>query len=254
VPHRTAPYISAADKGDDSMTDDILTRRKGGVLAGLRRSFLTGLVVVLPIVLTIYMIWTVIGWIDGWVLPFVPSSYHPNSLLRHYFGPDWTYNVRGLGVIVFLVFTIIIGWLAKGFLGRSVIRWGEGVVGRMPVVRSIYKGAKQISQTMFSPAETKFDRACLVEFPRKGVWAVGFVAGRAKGEIKEKLSVNGEELWTIFIAPTPVPTAGFLIYVPESQVKMLDMSLEDAAKLIISAGLVYPDSIDDTQTALASLR
>jgi uncharacterized membrane protein len=222
------------------MIDDPSTRRKS-LFTGLRGSFLTGLVVVLPIVLTIYLIWTVIGWIDGWVLPFVPASYHPNSLLRFYFGPDWTYNVRGLGVIVFLVFTIFIGWIAKGLLGRSVIRWGEGMVARMPVVRSIYKGAKQISQTMFSPAETKFDRACLVEFPRKGAWAIGFVAGRAKGEIKQKLSVNGEELLTIFVAPTPVPTAGFLIYVPESEVKMLDMSLEDAAKLIISAGLVYPD-------------
>jgi uncharacterized membrane protein len=234
------------------MTDHLPTQRPR-VFTSLRRSFLTGLVVVLPVVLTIYLIWTVIGWIDGWVLPFVPSSYHPNALLRHYFGPDWTYNVRGLGVIVFLVFTIIIGWIAKGFLGRSVIRWGEGMVARMPVVRSIYKGAKQISQTMFSPAETKFDRACLVEFPRKGSWAVGFVAGRAKGEIKAKLSVNGEELLTIFVAPTPVPTAGFLIYVPESEVKMLDMSLEDAAKLIISAGLVYPDSTEPAQTALASL-
>jgi uncharacterized membrane protein len=236
------------------MTDDLSTRRKGSVLAGLRGSFLTGLVVVLPIVLTIYLIWTVIGWIDGWVLPFVPSSYHPDVLLRHYLGPDQPYSIPGIGVVVFLVFTVIIGWLAKGFFGRSVIRWGEGVVGRMPVVRSIYKGAKQISHTMFSPAETKFDRACLVEFPRKGVWAIGFVAGRAKGEIKAKLSVNGEDLWTIFIAPTPVPTAGFLLYVPASEVKMLDMSLEDAAKLIISAGLVYPDSADPTQTALASLR
>jgi uncharacterized membrane protein len=235
------------------MTDDATTRRKS-LFTGLRGSFLTGLVVVLPIVLTIYLIWTVIGWIDGSVLPFVPASYHPDSLLRHYFGPDYTYNIPGLGVIIFLLFTIAIGWLAKGFFGRSVIRWGENMVGRMPVVRSVYKGAKQISQTMFSPAETKFDRACLVEFPRKGVWAVGFVAGRAKGEIRQKLSVDGEELWTIFIAPTPVPTAGFLLYVPESQVKMLDMSLEDAAKLIISAGLVYPDAVDPAQTALMSVR
>jgi uncharacterized membrane protein len=236
------------------MTDEISTRRKGGLLAGLRRSFLTGLVVVLPIVLTIYLIWTVIGWIDGWVLPFIPGAYHPDAILRHYFGPDQPYNIPGLGVIIFLGFTIIVGWLAKGYLGRSVLRWGESLVGRMPVVRSIYKGAKQISQTMFSPAETKFDRACLVEFPRKGVWVVGFVAGRARGEIKEKLSLNGEDLWTVFIAPTPVPTAGFLIYVPESEVHMLDMSLEDAAKLIISAGLVYPDSTDPSQTALATLR
>jgi uncharacterized membrane protein len=235
------------------MTDDPSNRRIS-LFTSLRRSFLTGLVVVLPIVLTIYLIWTVIGWIDGWVLPFIPGTYHPDAILRHYFGPDQPYSIPGLGVIIFLAFTIIIGWIAKGYLGRSVLRWGEGLVGRMPVVRSIYKGAKQISQTMFSPAETKFDRACLVEFPRKGVWVVGFVAGRARGEIKEKLSVNGEDLWTVFIAPTPVPTAGFLIYVPESEVRMLDMSLEDAAKLIISAGLVYPDAVDDSLTALAMVR
>ena len=105
------------------MTEDQTTRRKSGFLGGLRRSFLTGLVVVLPITLTIYLIWTVIGWIDAWVLPFVPQAYHPDSLLRHYFGEDWTYNVRGLGVIVFLVFTVFVGWLAKGLFGRSVLRW-----------------------------------------------------------------------------------------------------------------------------------
>jgi uncharacterized membrane protein len=230
------------------MTEDHPSRRKVGVLAGLRRSFLTGLVVVLPIVLTVYFIWTVIGWIDGWVLPFVPASYHPNALLRHYFGDDWTFNVRGLGVIVFLVFTIFMGWLAKGLLGRSVLRWAEGLVDRTPVVRSVYNGIKQIAETVFSQSNSNFDRACVVEFPRAGLWSIGFVAMAAKGELATKLP-HGNDMITVFLPTTPNPTSGFLVYVRTSEVIILDMSIEDAAKLIISAGLVYPNPKDPTVPA-----
>ncbi len=234
------------------MTEDGTSRRKGGLFAGLRGSFLTGLVVVLPIVLTIYLIWTVIGWIDGWVLPFVPSSYHPNELLQHYFGEDWKYNVRGLGVIVFLVFTIFVGWIAKGLIGRSVLRWAEGLVDRMPVVRSVYNGIKQIAETVFTQSNNNFDRACVVEFPRKGVWAIGFVATRARGEIAARIP-GGEETLTVFVATTPNPTSGFLVYVPTRDVIILDMTVEDAAKLIISAGLVYPNAKDPTIPPLQPL-
>jgi uncharacterized membrane protein len=227
------------------MTDDITGRRKGGLLAGLRRSFLTGLVVVLPIVLTIYLIWTVIGWIDGWVLPFVPTAYHPNELLQHYFGEDWKYNVRGLGVVVFLFFTILVGWIAKGLIGRSVLRWAEGLVDRMPVVRSIYNGLKQIAETVFTQSSSNFDRACVVEFPRPGVWAIGFVATKAKGELAAKIP-GGQDALTVFVPTTPNPTSGFLVFVPTKDVTILDMTVEDAAKLIISAGLVYPNAKDPT--------
>jgi uncharacterized membrane protein len=227
------------------MTDDNPGRRKGSLLAGLRRSFLTGLVVVLPIVLTIYFIWTVIGWIDGWVLPFVPQSYHPNELLRHYFGEDWTYNVRGLGVVVFLVFTIFMGWIAKGLIGRSILHWAEGLVDRTPVVRSVYNGIKQIAETVFSQSNSNFDRACVVEFPRAGLWSIGFVAMAAKGELANKLP-GGNDMITVFLPTTPNPTSGFLVYVRRSEVIILDMSIEDAAKLIISAGLVYPNPKDPT--------
>lgn len=225
------------------MTEDQTTRRKAGILGGFRRSFLTGLVVVLPITLTVYLIWTVIGWIDGWVLPFVPQSYHPNELLQHYFGEDWKYNVRGLGVIVFLVFTVFVGWLAKGLFGRSILRWAEGLVDRMPVVRSVYNGLKQIAETVFSQSSNNFDRACVVEFPRKGVFAIGFVATRAKGELAAKIP-GGEDVLTVFVPTTPNPTSGFLVYLPAKDVTILDMTVEDAAKLIISAGLVYPNAKD----------
>jgi uncharacterized membrane protein len=232
------------------MTDDHHRRR--GLFGSLRTSFLTGLIVVLPIVLTIYLIWSVIGWIDAWVLPAVPTAWHPNEILRRFFGDDWSYNVRGLGVLIFLVFTTLVGWVAKGFFGRAILHWTEGLVERMPVVRSVYNGLKQIAQTVFSQSEQKFDRACLIEYPRKDVWTVGFVAGPAKGEVKARLPYPAEdEILTVFVATTPNPTSGYLVWVRASEVIMLDMTIEDAAKLIISAGLVYPNAKDPTVPPVA---
>jgi uncharacterized membrane protein len=228
------------------MTEDSHARRRRGLFGALRASFLTGLIVVLPVGLTIYLIWTVIGWIDGWVLPLVPQAYQPDTLIKDYFGPDAQFTPRGVGVIVFLVFTVAIGWIAKGLIGRSVIRWAEGLVDRMPVVRSIYNGLKQIAETVFAQTESNFEKPCLVEFPRKGVHAIGFIATRAKGEIAHSLAAVGDVL-TVFVPTTPNPTSGFLIYVPATDVIPLDMTIEDAAKLIISAGLVYPNPKDPTQ-------
>jgi uncharacterized membrane protein len=151
-----------------------------------------------------------------------------------------------VGVIVFLVFTILIGWVAKGLIGRSIIRTAEQMVDRMPVVRSIYNGLKQIAETVFAQSETNFDKACLVQFPRPGIWAIGFVSTKARGEIAQRVPVEGEVL-TVFVATTPNPTSGFLVFVPARDVILLDMSIEDAAKMIISAGLVYPNPKDPSQ-------
>lgn len=226
------------------MTDQPTSpRRRGGLFAGLRSSFLTGLVVILPIGLTIYLIWTVVGWIDSWVLPFVPSAYHPDALLRHVLGEQSDINVRGLGVVVFLVFTVLVGWLAKGLIGRSLLRWGEHLVDRMPVVRSIYNGLKQIAETVFAQSEANFEKGCLIEYPRPGIWALGFVSTIAKGEIAARLPGN-EPMLSVFLPTTPNPTSGFLLYLPAKDVVLLDMKIEDVAKLIISAGLVYPNQKD----------
>ncbi|WP_102223241.1 DUF502 domain-containing protein [Acidimangrovimonas sediminis] len=209
----------------------------------LRNSFLTGLVVVLPIGLTLYLIWTVTGWIDSWVLPFIPRRFQPGSLLGDWLGPQFAINIRGVGVIIFLVFTVIVGWLAKGIIGRSMLGWGERMVDRMPVVRSIYAGLKQIAETVFAQTESNFDKACLVEYPRKGIWAIGFVSTNAKGEIAQRIPAE-EAIVSVFLPTTPNPTSGFLLYLPASEVTLLDMKVEDAAKLIISAGLVYPNPKD----------
>lgn len=217
----------------------------------LRASFLTGLVVIAPVGLTIWLIWSVVGWIDGIVLPMVPVSYHPDRLIQTYFGldPSSQINVRGIGVIIFLLFTIIVGWLAKGIIGRSFIRFAEGLVQRTPVVRTIYSGIKQISETIFAQGERSFETACMVEYPRPGSWALGFISIAAKGEVARRVGVE-KELVGVFIPTTPNPTSGFLLFFPREDVIELDMSVEDAAKLVISAGLVYPpDRPAPTQAA-----
>ena len=225
---------------DDKFIDPkILTKPQSGLIAGFRNSFLTGLVVIAPVAFTIWLIWSVIGWIDGFVLPFIPNLYHPDNILNTIFGQDVAINIRGLGVVVFLLFTTFVGWIAKGFLGRSLIRVGENLVRRMPVVRSIYSGVKQIAETVFAQSDRSFEKACLVEYPRKGIWAVGFISTEAKGEVKYKAKSNSD-LLSVFVPTTPNPTSGFMLFFPRNDVIELEMSIEDAAKLVISAGLVYP--------------
>lgn len=227
-----------------------LRRRRPGIIARLRGNFLAGLIIIAPIGLTLWLIWTVVGWIDGWVWPFVPRAYQPEELLNWLLGLSGedriSVNVRGIGVFVFLVFTIIVGWIGKGLMGRSLLRFGEGLVDRMPIVRSVYNGVKQIAETVFSQRDTSFDKACMIEYPRKGIWAIAFVSTNAKGEIRRHLS-DGEDFATVFLPTTPNPTSGFILFLPRKDIIELEMSVEDAAKLVISAGLVYPNGKDPTQ-------
>ena len=225
--------------------DDEVTRRRRTVFRWLRASFLTGLVVIAPIGLTLWLIWTVAGWVDSWVLPFVPVWLRPDQ----YVG----LNIRGIGVLAFLIFTVIVGWMAKGIIGKSLIRWAESVVHNLPVVRSVYKGLKQIAETVFAQTEASFDKACLIEYPRRGIWAIAFIATSAKGEIDNKLPEDTGKT-AVFLPTTPNPTSGFLLFVPKSDVIELDMTVEDAAKLVISAGLVYPDGSHAMPTPIGEVR
>ncbi len=127
-----------------------------------------------------------------------------------------------------------------------MIAFAESLVDRMPVVRSVYSGVKQIAETVFAQSERSFEKACLVQYPRRGIWAIGFVSTTAKGEVSDRAETGGR-LLSIFVPTTPNPTSGFLLFFPEEDVIELDMSVEDAAKLVISAGLVYPNGKDPTQ-------
>ncbi|UWR24014.1 DUF502 domain-containing protein [Sulfitobacter sp. S190] len=236
--------------------DPVAVPRRG-LIARMRANFLTGLVVIAPVGLTIWLIWSVVGWIDGFVLPLVPRAYQPDILIQNLLGldPSVQINVRGIGVVIFLLFTIIVGWMAKGLIGRSFIRFAESLVERTPVVRSIYSGIKQISETIFAQKERSFETACLIQYPRKGIWAIGFVSTNAKAEIAAKSEADGD-MMSIFLPTTPNPTSGFLLFLPARDVIELDMSVEDAAKLVISAGLVYPNqkAVEDGEAPIADLR
>lgn len=205
---------------------------KRGLIASLRGNFLAGLAVIAPGVLTIWLVWNVITWIDGLILPLIPRRFHPEALT----GLD----IPGVGVVIFVIFTLVMGYFTKGLIGRTLVGWGERIVEAMPVIRSIYNAVKQIADTILSRQAPTFDRACLVQYPRPGIWAMAFISTTTRGEIGGHLAENGEMV-SIFLPTTPNPTSGFLLFVPRADVIELDMSIEDAAKLVISAGLVYPE-------------
>jgi len=220
--------------------EDPHPHKKPAPFSGLRASFLTGIVVILPIALTIWLVWTLMGWVDSVVLPLIPSELRPEK----YIG----INLRGVGLIIFLIFTVFVGWVAKGLIGKSLLRFGESLVDRMPVVRSIYSGVKQIAETVFAQSERSFEKACLIQYPRKGIWAIAFISTTAKGELVQKAE-TGSDMLSVFLPTTPNPTSGFLLFLPREDVIELDMTVEDAAKLVISAGLVYPGQHPATEVA-----
>ncbi len=219
--------------------------RKPGLFSSLRASFLTGIVVIAPVGLTVWLIWSMMGWVDGFVLPLVPDRFNPEQ----YIG----INLRGVGVIFFLVFTTVVGWIAKGLIGRSLIHLAEGLVERTPVVRSIYSGIKQIAETVFAQSERSFEKACLIEYPRKGIWAIAFISTDTKGEVLDKAATMGGMV-SVFVPTTPNPTSGFLLFFPKEDVIELDLTIEEAAKLVISAGLVYPNGKEEAEAKLQDLK
>ncbi|MEO1562777.1 MAG: DUF502 domain-containing protein [Pseudomonadota bacterium] len=204
--------------------------KRSGFWGRLRGNFFAGLIIVLPVGLTIYFIVAFVGFVDQRVLPLLPDRFNPMTYID--------VNIPGLGVIVFLVFTTLIGSITKGLFGRQLLRWVEGIVDRTPVVRSIYNALKQIMETVFNNQNTSFEKACLIQYPREGIWAVGFVSTSTKGEVL--IRSGEEEMLSVFVPTTPNPTSGFLLFFPKRDVILLDMEVEDAAKLIISAGLVTP--------------
>ncbi len=212
-----------------------LKKRRSSFFGHLRANFLTGLVIVAPAALTIYFVWTAIGIIDSWVLPLIPDRY------IELYSPEANlgFSIRGIGLVIFLIFTLLVGYFMKGLIGRTLLKWGEQLIDRTPVVRTVYNALKHIAETVINQSSQSFEKACLIEYPRKGIWAIAFIARPARGEIKAKYQ-GDDKLLGLFVPTTPNPTSGFFLMVPESDVVVLDMTLEDAVKLVISAGLVYP--------------
>jgi uncharacterized membrane protein len=198
----------------------------------LRNYFLTGLIICAPLAITAYLVKSMIGWVDGWVQPYLPTVYNPDSYLP--------FHVPGFGLIVAVFIITMIGFLTANFVGRSILKYGEKLLDRMPLVRGIYKGLKQIFETVLSNKESMFNKVGLLEYPRKDLWSIVFIASDAKSEVSVLLNEKYETV-PVFMPCTPNPTTGYLVYVPRSQIIPLSMSVEDAAKLVISAGMVAPE-------------
>ena len=207
---------------------------KLSAVSRLRNYFLTGLIICAPLAITAYLTWTLIEWVDSWVKPYIPDIYNPDNYLP--------FAIPGFGLLVALFVITLVGFLTANFIGKMIIGFGERLLNRMPVVRNLYSGLKQIFQTVLSDQSTSFQRVGILEYPRKGLYAIVFVATDTKGEVDVKLKENGIETVSVFLPTTPNPTSGFLLFVPKEDLIELDMGVEDAAKLVISAGLVAPDT------------
>lgn len=202
--------------------------------ARLRNYFLTGLVVVGPVTVTLYIAWYFINVVDTWVKPYIPNVYNPS----YYIGRE----VPGVGLIFAIVGLILIGALAANLIGRSLISAGELMLGRTPIVRSVYSGVKQIFESVVSPtgSASPFQKVGLMEFPSKGIWSLVFVTGDVTGPIAD--ARPGEDLVSAFMPTGMLPPSGFVCFVPRKDIILIKMSTEDAAKVIISAGVVTPEA------------
>lgn len=213
-----------------------------GFMARLRNYFLTGLIVAGPIAITFYLTWWFVTWVDGLVRPFVPVDYRPETYLP--------FGLPGSGLVVAFVALTLLGFLTANLIGRTLVDLGENLLGRMPVVRAIYRGLKQVFETLFSGTGSSFRKVGLVEFPSPGMWSIVLISQSPSVEIAASIP-GGEEHISVFLPCAPNPTTGFFFYVPKSKIIDIDMSAEDAATLIMSCGVVQPGS--DPQKRIAAL-
>lgn len=208
------------------------------VWARLRGYLLAGIVVIAPISITVYLTYIFFTFVDGQVAKILPDEWYSGV----YTGPA----IPGLGVLIALVFFMLVGWFATNFLGRVFIRIAEYFVDRMPIIRTVYGALKQITETIMASQSQAFREAVMLEYPRRGVWSIGFVTGSSKGEVQ---SVTAEETINVFVPTTPNPTSGYLLFVPKKELVYLEMSVEEAIKLVVSAGIISPPDAGKTPAA-----
>lgn len=217
------------------------TVSRPGLGARIRNWFLTGIVIAGPLLLTAYFVWWFVDSVDNAVRRLVPERFWPDSYLP--------FPMPGFGVIFAFIGLTLLGFLTANLVGRTAISVGEGVLARTPVIRSIYKALKQIFETLFSQTGTSFRKVGLVEFPNKGAWSIVFFSAPPSGVIESHIPNDGVERISVFLPCVPNPTTGFYFYVPAAEVIELPVSPEDAAKLIMSCGVIQPEG----QTALAAM-
>ena len=219
-----------------------LSLEKPSIMSHLRRWFLTGLLVTGPIVVTVYIVWLVVDIIDNQVVRLLPENLNPDQYLL---------DLPGVGLVIAVITIIMIGALTTNFIGVSLIRFGESIVSRVPVARSVYGAIKQIMETIMASQSDAFREVVLIEYPRRGIWAIGFVTGGTRGEVQ---NLSSENLINVFVPTTPNPTSGFLLFFPREDAITLDMGVEEAVKMVVSGGIVTPDDprARRSKTSLAS--
>jgi uncharacterized membrane protein len=212
-----------------------------GLMARLRNYFLTGLIVAGPVAITIWLTWSFINWVDNVVRPLIPPAFRAEHYLP--------FSIPGTGLIIALIVLTLLGFLTANLVGRTLVGWGERLLGHMPIVRPIYKMMKQIFETLFSKNGSNFRKVALVEFPAPGMWSLVFLSQEPSDEISGRLP-KGDHV-SAFMPCTPNPTTGFFFYVLRKDLIELDLSVESAMTLLISAGMVQPDA--NNQDKLATL-
>jgi Uncharacterized conserved protein len=197
------------------------------LMARLRTYLITGILVTAPIAITVSLIWLIIDLVDDAVQSFLPETYY--SLLP--------FQIPGSGLILTLLALLTIGFFAAGVLGKYLFKIGEDIVARMPVVRSVYGALKQIFETVLAQQSNAFRQVVLLEYPRRGIFAIGFVTGVTEGEVQ---NLTDDTVINIFVPTTPNPTSGFLLFIPKRDLVVLDMTVEEGIKMVISGGIVTP--------------
>ena len=213
------------------------------VLSRLRTYFLTGLIVAGPVAVTAWLTWSFVKWVDNLVAPLIPVALRPDT-----YSPV---PVPGTGLVIALVGLTLLGFLTANLVGRTLVGWGENLLNRMPIVRPVYKTMKQIFETLFSKTGSSFRKVALVEFPAPGMWSLVLLSQSPTADIATKLP-NKEHV-SAFLPCTPNPTTGFFFYVPREALVELDITVEAAMSLLISAGMVQPNASPEAQAKLAAM-
>jgi uncharacterized membrane protein len=196
----------------------------------MKKILITGLLIWIPLAITIWVLDLIVSTMDQ-TLQLLPEQYQPQALLGR--------QIPGLGALLTVVVVFVTGALASNILGRRLVRFWESILGRIPVVKTIYSGVKQVSDTLFAPGGQAFSKALLVQYPREGSWTIAFLTGRPGGDVANHL--QGDYV-SVYLPTTPNPTSGFFLMMPKADVIELDMSVDEALKYVISMGVVPPDA------------
>lgn len=201
---------------------------KRSLFVRLRNYFIAGMLVTAPIAITLI--------ITLWFLNLIDSRVR--DILSFQNDPYQNVTIPGLGIVIAIVFFIFVGWLTRNYLGQLLLRLSEYLLDKMPIVRTIYSAIKQIFETVMTSKSQAFRDVVMLEYPRKGIYSLGFLTGKTTGEVEEK---THEDTINVFVPTTPNPTSGFLLFVPRKDVTFLDMTVEEGIKMVVSAGIITPE-------------